>query len=239
MIFSILLWWNGEMLFSIFLWWNGEMLFQFRCSCQWRSTHRNIFPLKILNFFHSFQLIFKNIVAICFFFAHSVCHRFLNIMCLSAPVRDFCWLSNSGCGDTDRSKFVRCVDRRDPEVHKVWIWGDDGITPEVHPTEWVDVNHWITRDFETNYFIETGSRTSIFIKKIINGSFDFLGVAAPLGTKGPYWIENLLCPSLSWVVGGTVEILNWGSQPGSRYGGVDVPWHGAVSALPAYLPRSP
>ena len=25
--FSILLWWNGEMLFSILLWWNGEMLF--------------------------------------------------------------------------------------------------------------------------------------------------------------------------------------------------------------------
>ena len=33
--------------------------------------------------------------------------------------------------------------------------------------------------------------------------------------------------------------MNRGSQPGSHYGGVDVPWRGAIPARPAYLPRSP
>ena len=160
-------------------------------------------------------------------------------MSLSEPVGAILWNSNSGCGDADRSKFVCCVDGRDPEVHEVLIWGDDKITPKVHPTARVDVNPWISRVFATNYFTETGFRTSIFCKKIINGSFEFLGLADPLRTRGPYWIDNLLCPSPRWEVGGTVENLNWGSQPGGRYGGVDVPWCGAVPACPAYIPRSP
>ena len=66
-----------------------------------------------------------------------------------------------------------------------------------------------------------------------------MGVADPLRTHGPYWIENILCPSPRWGVGGTVENLNWGSQPGGRYGGVDVPWRGAAPARPAYLLWSP
>ena len=58
-------------------------------------------------------------------------------------------------------------------------------------------------------------------------------------TRGPYWIENILCPSPRWGVGGTVENLNGGSQPSGRYGGVDVPWRGAAPARPAYLLWSP
>ena len=71
-------------------------------------------------------------------------------MPLSAPVRDVPWTSESGCGDAGRSKFFRCVDRRDPKVHKVWIWGDDVITPEVHPTAQVDFNPWIIYDSATD-----------------------------------------------------------------------------------------
>ena len=160
-------------------------------------------------------------------------------MDLLSPVRSTCWPSDSGCGDNDISKFVRCVDGRDPKVHEVWIWGDDGITPKVHPTVWVDVDPWITPYVETDYFTETGSTTAIFVQKCINGSFDFWGVADPLRTRSPYWIENILCPSPRWGVVGNVKILNWGSQTVSRYGGVDFLWHGTVPACPAYLSWTP
>ena len=36
-----------------------------------------------------------------------------------------CWTSNSGCGDNDRSKFIRCDDGREPKVNEVWILGED------------------------------------------------------------------------------------------------------------------
>ena len=66
-----------------------------------------------------------------------------------------------------------------------------------------------------------------------------MGVADPLRTRGPYLIENIFCPSSRWGVGGTVEILNWGSQPTGCYGSVEVPWYGAIPACPVYLPCSP
>ena len=71
-------------------------------------------------------------------------------MPLSAPVRDIRCPSESGCVDADRSKFVHCVDGRNPKVHEVWIWGDDGITTKFHPTARVDVDYWITRNFPTD-----------------------------------------------------------------------------------------
>ena len=79
----------------------------------------------------------------------------------------------------------------------------------------------------------------LFLSKSINGSFEFWGIADPLRTRGPYWIGNILCPSPRWGFRGTVENFNWGIQPGDRYGGVDIPWRGAVPARPAYLPQSP
>ena len=86
-------------------------------------------------------------------------------MPLSASVLATRWPPESGCGNADRSKFIRCIEGRDPKVHRVWIWGDDVITTKVYPTAQDDVNPWITRDFATNYFTETGSRTAIFVKK--------------------------------------------------------------------------
>ena len=63
--------------------------------------------------------------------------------------------------------------------------------------------------------------------------------ADPLRTRRPFWVENILCPSLDWGVGGTFENLDWWIQPDGRYGGVDVPWSGSVPTRLAYLPRSP
>ena len=183
------------MLFSIFLWWNGEIIFQNNRSWfQSWSTHRNIFLLKILNFFHSFKLIFFNVVAVWFGFAHSVHRIFFNIMPLPAPVRAIRWPSDSGCGDAYRSKFVRCIDGCNPEVHKGWIWGDDGITPKVRSTVRFDVNPWITRDFATNYFTETGSRTTNFSKNLLMEVLIFSALLIHWGPAGSIGLKISCVP---------------------------------------------
>ena len=47
--------------------------------------------------------------------------------------------SNSGSGGEDGQEFICCVNGRQPEIHEVWIFGEDGVTHEVHPTARVDV----------------------------------------------------------------------------------------------------
>ena len=37
------------------------------------------------------------------------------------------WRSDSGSGDEDGPEFIRCVDGREPQIHKVWNFGEDGI----------------------------------------------------------------------------------------------------------------
>ena len=78
----------------------------------------------------------------------------------------------------------------------------------------------------------------MFGRKLINESVEWLGVPSFLHNYGPPWADNILCISLCWGVGGNIENWYLESQPGGRYGGVDVPWRGAVPACLAYLPRS-
>ena len=127
------------------------------------------------------------------------------------PVGATCWPSDSGCGDADRSKFIRCVEGCEPMVNEVCILGEDGVTPNIHPTARVDVDAGVVCKFATNYLTENGFMTSIFCKKSINGSFEFLGIPDPLRTNRPYWIDNILVPITAWGVDGTVTNLNWGS----------------------------
>ena len=75
-----------------------------------------------------------------------------------------CWLSGSGCGGADRSKFICCVDGRKPEVNEVWILGEYGVTPKVRPTALVDVDAEVVCKFLTNYLTANGFKTSIFWK---------------------------------------------------------------------------
>ena len=160
-------------------------------------------------------------------------------MSMPDPVGGTCWPSNYGCGDADKSKFICCVDGRNTKVNEVWVWGEDGITPEVHPALRVGVDSGLGCKFATNYLTENGFKTSIFCKKSINVSFEFLVVPDPLITCRPYWIDNILVHIPSWGVGGTVKNLNWGSQLIGRYSGVSLLWRGYIPARPAYLPRSP
>ena len=73
----------------------------------------------------------------------------------------------------------------------------------------------------------------------INGSFQWLGVPAPLRTDGTPWTDNILVPSPAWVTCGTATNRNWGSQTGGPYGSATAPWSGPVRAMPAYVCRSP
>ena len=73
----------------------------------------------------------------------------------------------------------------------------------------------------------------------INGSVEWLFVPCFGCDDGLPWNYNILVPIPRWGVEGTVETWSWVIQPSGRYGGVNVPWHGAVPARPDYLPRSP
>ena len=159
-------------------------------------------------------------------------------MPIREPIGAISQPSNSGSGADDGIKFIRCVGGQQPEIHEVWTFGDDGITPEVHHFACIDVGAFFWDCFAADYLDENGRRVPMFGRKFINGSFEWIGVPDFLREYGPPWTENILCPSPRWGVGGTVENLAWDSQPVGRYGGLDIPWRGAVPACPAYLPRS-
>ena len=125
------------------------------------------------------------------------------------PVGDIYWRSNSGSGDEDRSKFVQYVDGREPEVHKICTFGEDGVTPKVHTTAQVDVSAGFVSEFSTNYLTEDGRRIPMFGRKSINGSVEWLGVTAPLRTNGIPWNDNILVPSPDLGAGGTATKSNW------------------------------
>ena len=79
----------------------------------------------------------------------------------------------------------------------------------------------------------------MYVWKLINGSVEWLGVPSFLRNYGLPRADNILCPSPRWEVRGIYEIWALESQPGSRYGGADVPWRGAASKCLAYLPKIP
>ena len=71
----------------------------------------------------------------------------------------------SGSGDEDGPEFIQCADGREPHIHKVWNFGEDGVTCEVHPTGQFD------------RVSSTGSYKSIMLKLILKlgGKINILG----------------------------------------------------------------
>ena len=100
------------------------------------------------------------------------------------------------------------MDGRDPQIHEVWNFGEDGVTPEVHSTAQVDVGARFVGKFATNYLTENGRRIPMFGVNSINGSVQWLGVPAPLRTCGPPCTDNILAPSPSWGTGGNATNPN-------------------------------
>ena len=160
-------------------------------------------------------------------------------MPIRKPVRAIRKPFKYGSGANDRLEFILCAGGRQPEIHEVWTFGDNGITPKVHSFARVDVGNFLGDCFGTDYLAENGRRVPIYGRKWINGRVKWLGVPTFLRNDGTPWADNVLCTSLCWGVGGTYEIWDLESQPGGRYSNVDVPWRGAVPARPTYLPRSP
>ena len=64
-------------------------------------------------------------------------------------------------------------------------FGNDGITPKVHPTARVDVDAFVRDCFEKDYLTENGRRVPMFGRKPINGSFEWMGAPGFLRIDGP------------------------------------------------------
>ena len=110
------------------------------------------------------------------------------------PIGDIRQTSNSGSGADARLEFIRCGGCREPQIHDLWIFAEDGITREVHPFARIDVGNFSGDCFRTAYATRIGHRVSIYGRKLINGSVEWLGVPAPSCDTGVTWTENILVP---------------------------------------------
>ena len=113
------------------------------------------------------------------------------------PVGSIGWPSNSGSGNTEGPEFIQCVDGREPQIHEVCDFGDDGIMCEVHPTLQVDFGAVVVGEFASNYLTESGRRIPIFGRICINGSVEYLDVPDLHRTGGPSCNDNLMAPCYS------------------------------------------
>ena len=129
------------------------------------------------------------------------------------------------------------MDGKDPQIHEVWTFGEDGVTREVHPTAQVDFGAGIVRDFTTNYLTGIWRRFPMFVKIYINGSVEWLGIPDFHRTDGLAWTAIILDPRPSLGDGGYTTNTNWGSQYGGVSGSVAVPWNFPVRVLPVYRHR--
>ena len=95
-----------------------------------------------------------------------------------------CQTFNSGSGADDGLEFICCVVGRQSEIHEVWTFDDDIITPEVHPFACVDVGAFVGGCFGTNYLAENGRRVPMYVRKSMNGNVEWLGVPSFLWNDG-------------------------------------------------------
>ena len=70
--------------------------------------------------------------------------------------------SKSGGGADDRLEFICCLVRREPLIHELWSFAEDGITSEVHPFARIDIGDFSGDCFRTAYASEIGRRVSIY-----------------------------------------------------------------------------
>ena len=109
------------------------------------------------------------------------------------------------------------MDRREPQIRKVWTFGEDDVTREVHPTARVDVGAGFVREFVTDYLTKIWCRVPMFGRKNIYGSVKWLGVLDFLRVDVPAWTSNLLDPFPSWDTEGPAPIrtgiVNTGGVP--------------------------
>ena len=142
--------------------------------------------------------------------------------------------SDYGSGDKDVPEFIRCDDGRDPEMYEVWTFGEDGVTPEVHPTARVDVGAFVGDLFATDYLTPSRHRITMFGRYYINGRVKWLIVPNFLRNDGTTLNLNLLAPYANLGYKGSSTSPNLGSGYGEYYGGVYINWNRPACVLPIY-----
>ena len=60
------------------------------------------------------------------------------------------WPSDSGSGGTKGVEFIQCIDDQEPQIHKIWRLGSNGVTCEVHLAAQVYVGAETVEQFATN-----------------------------------------------------------------------------------------
>ena len=123
------------------------------------------------------------------------------------------------------------MDGRDPQIHEVWTFGEDGVTHEVCLTAQLYVGAGFVREFPTDCLTGSWRRVPMFGINSINGSVQWLGVPDFLRTDGPAWTANLLDTHPSWGDQGYSTNPNWGSQYGGHSDSVSIPWDCPVHVL--------
>ena len=106
--------------------------------------------------------------------------------------------SNSGSIGTKGIEFIRCVDGHEPQIHKIWCLGYDGVTLEVHLTAQIEVCAGTVGQFMTNYLAENGCRTPVIGQFSITGSVKLLGIPFSAWGHVLLFIENLQAPTATY-----------------------------------------
>ena len=133
------------------------------------SSHLNIFQLKNIS---SFKLRIFNIVAVCLYLAYSSLRNFCNTMHRREPAGVIRQPFRSGNRGEDGIEFVCCVDGREPQIHELWSFAEDGITRKVHPFAHVDVGDFFRDCFQTYYMTKEACRVTILDRRFINASVE-------------------------------------------------------------------
>ena len=140
----------------------------------------------------------------------------------------------------DGIEFVRSVDGRELQIHKLWVFAEDGITHEVDPVACVDVSDLSGDCFQTQYMTKESCRVTNFGQRSIHASVKHLSTPVPVyNTTGVPWTYNILVPELRWGERGNHKTWALKTQFGVRFVGISVPWRGIVPLFAVYLPRSP
>ena len=148
--------------------------------------------------------------------------------------------SYSGSGGTKDVDYIRCINGRDPQIHKMWCLGSDSITQKIHPTARVEVGSGTVGQFMTNYLDENGRIIPTICQISINGSVKLLSIPDFFINSGLSLIDHLQAPTTTSGWGHTnTSNQNWGVSPGGYYRNDAVACGSTVPARPAYAPRSP
>ena len=145
--------------------------------------------------------------------------------------------SDSGSGDEYGPEFIRSVDERQPKIHEVWTFGEEGVTPKAHPTVRVDIGAFVGECFATDYLTPTWCRIPMFGRNYINRIVVWIFVPNFLSNYGPPWTLNLLAPYSNWGDRGPSSSLNLGSGYGGYSEGICINWNRPSRVLPIYHRR--